>query len=89
MRDKHWHVAVGHPDGAAYAVSEYSDPGTAVRDFMKLSSIYTGRIDDPVAFENTILSRSNEEDFCVMLGMDQPMMIVCTVCDCEFLTQVN
>lgn len=89
MRSKHWHVAIGHPDGAAYAVSEYSDSAQAVSDFISLSnSIYDWRISNPSASDR-IMSLADNDDFCVAIGMDQPLMIVCTVCECEFLPQNN
>lgn len=90
MRDKHWHVAIGHPAGAAYAISEYSDPTMAVRDFIRLSnSIYRGRIASPVESENIIMQTVNDDNFCVGIGMDLPIMVVCTACMCEFQPQQN
>ena len=90
MRDKHWHVAVGHPEGAAYAVSEYSDSAMAVRDFIRLSnSIYTGRVWDPVESEKIISENADADNFCVGIGMDTPIMIVCTTCRCDALPQCN
>lgn len=91
MRAKHWHVAIGQPNGAAYAVSEYSDPAQAVRDFLKLSgSIYVGQIENPLELERQVVeSTTNDENFYIALGLQQPLMIFCTVCDCEFLSKSN
>lgn len=90
MRQTHWHVAIGHPDGMAYAVSEYSDPHLAIRDFMNLSKqIYSNRINDPIAMERAVNETAEGGDFCISIGMDMPLMILCTTCDCKSLPQSN
>lgn len=90
MREQHWHVAIGHPDGAAYAISEYTDPDMAVRDFLRLSkAIYANKIYDPVMMEKAVIETAEGGEFCMSVGMDQPLMVVCTSCECEFLAQSN
>ncbi len=90
MRDKHWHVAVGHPEGTASGVLEYSDPTLAVRDFIRLAnSIYAGRIADPVESEKKIMELANNDNFSVGIGIELPLMVVCLSCDCDSLPQSN
>lgn len=91
MRDRHWRVAVGHPSGAAYAVSEYSSPELAVYDFLNLTnSIYPTKSVSRADVDQLIEQYADEDrDFCLAVGVDQPLLVVYGTCYCQVSVKSN